>query len=152
MKLIQKNKFKIIIICIVSLILITSSYSIIRLLFPNLNTPIYGNRTKGIEKVRINDTKKTTITNNLKGVSGVKKASINIGGTLIRIIIDVNSSVDVNAAKNIGVKALTEFTTEEKDFYDIQVYITQNDNSNNNLFPIIGYKQKYSSNLVWTGK
>lgn len=152
MKFIKKNKFKIVIICIVSIILLTSSYSIARLLFPNLNTPIYGNRTEGIEKVKIDDKKKADIVSNIKKDDNVAGVSMNIGGTLIDIIIDVESTVDVDTAKNVGVEVLNELTTKEKDFYDIQVFITQKGNSSNNLFPIIGYKHKYSSNLVWTGK
>ncbi len=152
MAFLKKNKFIIIVICIAALILLTSFYSIARLLFPESGNPVYGNRLDNINKVTIKHDRQIDIANNLKKNNNVNGASIDIRGTLINIIIDVKEKVDVNTAKNLGTKTLTEFTADELGFYDIQVFLTQETAKEDSLYPLIGYKHKLSPALVWSGK
>jgi len=151
-KFIKKNKFIVIVICIVLIILLTSFYSVARLLFPDLGTPIYGDRLENIDKMILTNDKKISIINNIKLNDIVEEASLDIKGILINIVVSVKEGTDVSAAKNIGTKVLTQFTTEEKEFYDIQFFITQNTEEENTLYPLIGYKNKLSPTFVWTGK
>lgn len=152
MKYIKKNKLALIIIIIAITILLSSFYSVARLLFPNMGKPVYGNRITNIEKHQINNDRKTAIINTLETYDKVNDADMNITGTIIKLFIDVKPGVDPNDAKNIGIKILNDFTDDEKGYYDIQIYISQETDPDNASYPIIGYKNKISSNLVWTGK
>jgi hypothetical protein len=152
MKYIKKNKLALIIIIIAITILLSSFYSVARLLFPNMGKPVYGNRITNIEKHQINNDRKTAIINTLETYDKVNDADMNITGTIIKLFIDVKPGVDPNDAKNIGIKILNDFTDDEKGYYDIQIYISQETDPDSASYPIIGYKNKISSNLVWTGK
>lgn len=154
MKFIKNNKFKIIIVCIVILLLILSSSSIIKLFFPNLGVPIYGNRLDIIEGVEISSNRASEIANTLMLNDSIKSAKVNVTGAIINIIIDVKKGIDITAAKSIGIKALMELSDDEKKVYDIQLFITQKEveEEDDILFPIIGYKSRTSTSIVWSGK
>ncbi|MDD4036189.1 MAG: hypothetical protein PHS45_02575 [Bacilli bacterium] len=154
MKFIKNNKFKIIIVCIVILLLILSSSSIIKLFFPNLGVPIYGNRLDIIEGVEISSNRASEIANTLMLNDSIKSAKVNVTGAIINIIIDVKKGVDLTEAKSIGLKALMELSDDEKKGYDIQLFITQKEVTEEDdiLFPIIGYKSRLSTSIVWSGK
>jgi len=134
--------------------LILSSSSIIKLFFPNLGVPIYGDRLDIIEEVKISSNRKSEIGNALMLNDFIKSAKVNVSGAIINIIIDVKEGVDLIEAKNIGVKALLELSEDEKKVYDIQLFITQKEvtDEDDMLFPLIGYKNRLSTGVVWTGK
>jgi hypothetical protein len=151
---IKKYKFLIIIICIGILLLILSSSSIIKLFFPNLGVPIYGDRLDNIEDVKISSSRRSEIANTLMLNDSINNAKVNVSGAIINIIIDVKEGIDITEAKNMGLKALMELSDDEKKVYDIQLFITQKEVTDEDdiLFPIIGYKNRLNTNIVWSGK
>jgi preprotein translocase subunit SecF len=151
MKFIKKNKFIFIISIIIVVIFLLSTISIINIFFPNLGVPLYGNRLANINDVKISKNRQTDIANNILKTEKVDKVSVDIRGNLINFIINCKNNVDVIGAKNIAIKVLDEFSTEEKDFYDIQFFMT-NTTQDSDLFPVIGYKNKISSTIVWSRK
>lgn len=154
MEFIKKYKFLIIIICIGILLLILSSSSIIKLFFPNLGVPIYGDRLDNIEDVKISSSRRSEIANTLMLNDSINNAKVNVSGAIINIIIDVKEGIDITEAKNMGLKALMELSDDEKKVYDIQLLITQEEVTDEDdiLFPIIGYKNRLNTNIVWSGK
>lgn len=154
MEFIKKYKFLIIIICIGILLLILSSSSIIKLFFPNLGVPIYGDRLDNIEDVKISSSRRSEIANTLMLNDSINNAKVNVSGAIINIIIDVKEGIDITEAKNMGLKALMELSDDEKKVYDIQLFITQKEETDEDdiLFPIIGYKNRLNTNIVWSGK
>lgn len=154
MEFIKKYKFLIIIICIGILLLILSSSSIIKLFFPNLGVPIYGDRLDNIEDVKISSSRRSEIANTLMLNDSINNAKVNVSGAIINIIIDVKEGIDITEAKNMGLKALMELSDDEKKVYDIQLFITQEEVTDEDdiLFPIIGYKNRLNTNIVWSGK
>lgn len=152
MRLIKRNKVLLVAIIAILLILFASFYSMGRLLFPNLGTPIYGKRIIGIEKVKIDNDRKADLIDKIKTNTNVDSVAIDVRGRLINFIIDVKENIEVNDAKNIGVKALNELAIAEKDYYDIQFFITQKAVEDNTLYPLLGYKNKISTTVVWTEK
>lgn len=154
MEFIKKYKFLIIIICIGILLLILSSSSIIKLFFPNLGVPIYGDRLDNIEDVKISSSRRSEIANTLMLNDSINNAKVNVSGAIINIIIDVKEGIDITEAKNMGLKALMELSDDEKKVYDIQLFITQKEVTDEDdiLFPIIGYKNRLNTNIVWSGK
>lgn len=145
MKFIKKHTNALVGIGIIALIVI-ALLLIKKELFFNENTAIYGSRIEGIEKHKIsNETKekvKSSVSDNTKDVK------IRITGRLIYIEMKANDDTSLDAAKGLGNKTLEAFSDVEKKYYDIQVII-END-SNTNQFPIIGYKHHSKDALVWT--
>ena len=68
-------------------------------------------------------------------------------GRLVSVILEVKN-VSKAEAIELGNKVLEYFDDEEKAFYDIQVYLDNVDEKNQE-FPVIGYKHKTSNGLVW---
>jgi hypothetical protein len=52
--------------------------------------------------------------------------------------------------KSISNDILAKFTTEQKAFYDIQYFLTQSEVKNNTIYPVIGYKNKLSNEIIWS--
>ena len=152
MKFIRRNMFTIIVVCVIGIILLLSLISIASILFPNLGKPIYGNRLDDIKAVKISGDKQIDIENTLSGDKNVNKSNVDIRGNLINIIIDIKSEVDIITAKNIALDALSYFSDDEKKVYDIEIFITKDSVKDNTLFPIIGYKNKFSTSITWTRK
>ncbi len=151
MNWIKENKLLSILIGIVLIFTIIIICIMVKLLSGN-NTSEYGDRLDGIEKVQIS--KKTTdkMIKELKAEEKIEDVTyIRDGkkqqGRLISVILEVKDTTP-EEAKELGNKVLTYFDDEEKAFYDIQVYLDNVDEKNNE-FPIIGYKHKTSETLVW---
>jgi hypothetical protein len=151
MNFIKKNKFVFSIAIIIMLIFIISSISIINIFFPNLGVSLYGHRLDDIKNLEISGNRQRDIANNLLKTKKVSEASLDIRGSIINIIFNVNSDISIDDAKNIAITTLNEFSTEEKKAYDIQFFITTSDNENS-LFPLIGYKNKINTTILWSRK
>ena len=67
---------------------------------------------------------------------------------LIYIEIINNDGVDVETAKEVALKTLDYFTDKQKNYYDIQIILT-NENSDMDGYPKMGYKHKTSESIVW---
>jgi hypothetical protein len=61
----------------------------------------------------------------------------------------VKEGVSVEDAKKIADGTLSSFTEEQKEYYDIQIILTQ-DTVKDTSYPYIGYKHKTSKGLFWT--
>lgn len=122
-------------------------------LFTNLGVPVYGKRIDATKEIKINSNRRDEISNRLMTEDNINNVIINVKGAIINIIIDVNKEVDLIEAKNLGLKALIELTDDEKKVYDIQLFVTQEEvkEEEDKLFPIIGYKSRLSTTLVWQG-
>ena len=145
MKFIKKNIGAIIAIVIIILLLI-GAYFVKEMFFSTETEAIYGSRLEGIDKVKITKEKKQQVVDSLK--EGTEKASVRVAGKIVYISMVVNGDTSLDAAKGLGNKALESFSDEEKAFYDFQIIIEKN--SESNQFPIIGYKQRKRNAITWT--
>lgn len=152
MEFIKKHKFKLIGLAIFLIIIIIAIIVTLKLLYPNTNRSVYGNRLDGIEKIPINQTEKDKLVTEFKKNKQINNVTIDVQGRLINIFIDVTKSVDLVTSKSFADKTLTYFTEQQKGAYDIQVYITCESDEKSDLYPIIGYKHKTSMNFKWTNK
>ena len=148
MKFIKEHKFKLIIGVIILVVLIVGLILLKNLLFSTSDGPIYGNRLDGIEDVEIADERFTEIESNLLVNDGVETADVYLEGKLINILIDVKE-LSIDESKTILNKTLESFSDEEKEFYDIQYFVTEESDPESELYPIIGYKNKLSNIIVW---
>lgn len=146
MKYVKKNKKTFIVIGIFLLFVILLIPVKIAL-FPNTGKALYGDRLDGIEKVKITDSQLKNVEKTLKD-QPVSSATARVSGKTVEITITVEAEVSLDVAKEIGTKSLEAFETKQKEYYDFQVFVTKEKESDE--FPIIGYKHHKLENLTWT--
>ena len=145
MDFLKKNKFTIIAV-IVFLILVLLIAQVTNFLSPGEEKAIYGNRLEN--KVKISESTKKAIKQNLESDGIVTKSSVRISGRIIDIMATVNSETDKNAAKNLTNKITEKLTKNELKYYDIQLFVKKDTTSDD--FPIIGYKHHNKDGFSWT--
>ena len=140
-------KFSLAVICLICLIML------LLILSPNTGKSVYGNRLKGIKNIKFTTSDKNKVTNALKENEKVTDAKMNVHGKIVNIIFNVEKDTSVDDSKTIAASSLEKFSSDVKEFYDIEVIITKNDEekdeNGNKSFPIMGYKNSSSEGLVW---
>ena len=106
----------------------------------------YGDRLKGIEKVKIKKDATDKLIKEMKANDKVVDATYSLKGRRIDVILTFKDA-SVDEAKEIGNKVLDYFSDDEKKFYDIEVSLTTKEK--NDEFPLIGYKHKTREAIVW---
>ena len=109
-------------------------------------TAIYGSRLEGREKIEITEERINQVKTAIKDSSN--KPTIRIAGRIIEVIVDVKDGVSIQDAKNLGTPIVFAFTEEERAYYDIQIFLTNEKNTEQ--FPAIGYKHHTKPTLTWT--
>lgn len=146
MKYLKENAkvISIIVIFIVAVVVLFIFYNGV---FLN-NSSKYGDRLKGIETVKLDSNKKNEIKENVLSLKTASKVSVTESGKIIEVIVVVNDDVDVAKGKEIGNKVLEKLTDEQKKYFDVQIFVKKN--SDDEKFPIIGYKHHSKDNITWT--
>lgn len=109
-------------------------------------TAIYGSRLEGREKIEITEERINQVKKAIHDSSN--KTTIRIAGRIIEVIVDVKDNVSIQDAKNLGTPIVFAFTEEERAYYDIQIFLTNEKNTEQ--FPAIGYKHHTKPTLTWT--
>ncbi len=148
-KVIQENKvlFVLAVILLISFVLIVVglvSY------FYGGDTDPYGNRLDGIEDYPISKNIDKDIMAMYED-GGVLSVDVDVKGKIVYVIMDVKATTDKVTARSYATKALTKFSDEEKNFYDIHFTITCDTNTEENkIYPMMGSKSAKRSNISWT--
>lgn len=148
MKYFKKNKWVLIPISIFIIVMIFAIIGIVNLVVPNDSKNLYGNRLDGIEEHNIDEGSISIIKEEIMATKKVKDINYDLKGKLINFIITVNDDVDSITSQGLTDKILNGFDENIKKFYDFQVFIKTE--SESEIFPIIGYKHVTSINFVWT--
>ena len=147
MKELKENKFTTIVFLIfLGLFLIGAL--IFGLVMPKTGKPIYGNRLDGIEKVEVTKDQTNELVKNLKDKDYVTSASTHISGKIINALIETKEGTSINKDKTLKTIVLKAFEEDQKKFYDIQLFIT-NENKDAKGYPVIGYKNSSEKNFVF---
>ena len=147
MKELKENKFTTIVFLIfLGLFLIGAL--IFGLVMPKTGKPIYGNRLDGIEKVEVTKAQTNELVKNLKDKDYVTSASTHISGKIINVLIETKEGTSIKKAKTLKTIVLKAFEEDQKKFYDIQLFIT-NENKDAKGYPVIGYKNSSEKNFVF---
>ena len=109
-------------------------------------TAIYGSRLEGREQIEITQERINQVKTAIKDYSN--ETSIRIAGRIIEVMVDVKDNVSIQDAKNLGTPIVFAFTEEERAYYDIQIFLTNEKNTEQ--FPAIGYKHHTKPTLTWT--
>lgn len=148
MKYLKKNKWVLVPITVFVVVMIFAIFGIVNLVIPNDSKNLYGNRLDGIENYVIKEETISIIKEELMKTEKVKSIDYDLKGKLINFIIMVKNETDKVSAQGLTDKILSGFDEEIKKFYDFQVFIKTEEESE--IFPIIGYKHVTSVNFVWT--
>ena len=147
MKELKENKFTTIVFLIfLGLFLIGAL--IFGLVMPKTGKPIYGNRLDGIEKVEVTKDQTNELVKNLKDKDYVTSASTHISGKIINVLVETKEGTSITKAKTLKTIVLKAFEENQKKFYDIQLFIT-NENKDAKGYPVIGYKNSSEKNFVF---
>lgn len=148
MNFIKKNKFTIIAIIIFTSLVIVG-VKVKELLVPDSGKAVYGDRLEGIDGHKLSDSLFVSIKEKLKENENVLNVSNKVHGKIINLIITVNNELSVLDAKQLANNTISFFVDDELSYYSLQVYVIKEDGSLNN-FPIIGYKDTESKELIFT--
>ena len=146
MNIIKKNKFTIIAVILFTA-LVFCLYEVKELFFPNEGKAIYGDRLVG--KVDVKDEVYVAVEDKVKENEKVTKVDARENGKLINISITVLDDTSIEDAKKLVDNILEPFNDSQKGYYDFQVFVTKESETENN-FPIIAYKHHNSSEFVWS--
>lgn len=146
-KLLKNNK-RAVIVFICCMILTIGVFTVKLVFFPNNGKAIYGDRLDGIEKVRIRDSKLEQIKSTLEEQEEVDSVSTNVSGRILNVMITVKKDTSVDTAKTFTDKIDEALDEDQKDYFDVQIFITKNDEDEK--FPIIGYRHQNNDHYSWT--
>lgn len=144
---IKKNKLLSILLLIFIVIIILLIVALKVLVFPNYSVNKYGNRLDNIDSVPLTNSRFNEIKDNFENVDGFSISKIELSGRIVNIYINVKSDFNIKNAKEKSSNLVNLFSEDELNYYDFQVFITCNEESNH--YPIIGYKNKSSEGLYW---
>lgn len=139
-KILKDNKYTVIGILIFIVIALVVSL-VYNLLFAGAGAPIYGNRLDGIEEVEITKEQQNNLVEVLKEEEKVVDASTNIKGKILNVHITVSEGTKLSDAKKLTSKITEVIEKDQKEFYDIQVFIDI-EGENIDGYPTIGYLGK----------
>ncbi len=145
MSFIKRNKGTIIAV-VVFLVVLIFVVQIFNAFLSSDEKALYGNRLEGKDAVAISKQQKEDIITSLK--EDTKDIKVREQGRILNITITAKDDASLENAKSLGTKVLEPLKNNQKEYYDIQVFIKKDIESNN--FPIIGYKHHTKDNYTWT--
>ena len=148
LKELKENKYTTIVFFIF-LVLFLLAWVLYGMVMPSNSAEKYGNRLEGIEKVKFTESDLNSIANSLEENDMVNSASVRVNGKIINIIVEVKEGTKAtNAATSLSKESVKNFDKEELAFYDIQLFITNEDKEAKG-YPLIGYKNTSEKKFVF---
>ena len=83
----------------------------------------YGNRTEGIEDVKISNEVYDGVKTELMDTGLVKEVKVRLQGKIIYTTINLNSDVSVDKAKELASNTLDNYEAEMLEFYDYSYFL-----------------------------
>ena len=151
MKKLRENKVLLVLAVILLICFVLIGYVLFKYFYVGYNLDKYGDRLDGIESHPIHNSLKTEISDIYKDTKMSLK-SLKTSGRIIYVTYSLSEVIKVDDAKNLVLKSLEKFTDDEKGYYDIQ-FIVECDSeasSEKTFYPIMGYKNSSSFEVVWT--
>lgn len=144
----MKVKYRIYIIVAILLIFLAFVFVTVKAYLDPTDESVVCGSLKGIEKVPIDSKRKKEIVDFIKEDEGIDEAYIDdIKCKTINIVINTKSKDNtIDKMKDRGSEILKQFTKEEAVFYDIQIFVKNEENN----YVMIGYKNKSNDHIIWT--
>ena len=147
------------------IIIIAFAVLVLKLVLPASGINKYGDRLEGIKDHEFSEKAKNKIIKSIKDKEQVVSCSIDVQGKIINVIFTVNKDVSIDDSRNIANESLGQFSDKVKEYYDLQYMIKKKDEEGRKEtkqnddgepeevtvyeFPIMGYKNKKASGIVW---
>jgi len=151
MKKIKENK----VLLALAIILVICFGLIIFVLFKYFyvgdNSSKYGDRLDGIESHEVHKDLEKEI-KEIYTDSKLNLKSVKTSGRIIYVTFELSEVIKTEDAKNLVLKSLEKFSDDEKSYYDIQFIVTceSEGSTETKLYPIMGYKNSSSIEVIWT--
>ena len=145
MKFIKKN-ISIIVALVVFVLVVTGLMYFKQVFSADDATAIYGSRLEGRETVEIPQERINKLKESIQESSN--RTTVRIAGRIIEVIVEVKDDISIADAKELGTPIVYTFTEEERAYYDIQIFLTNEKNTAQ--YPAIGYKHHTKAGLTWT--
>lgn len=146
----KKHKGLFICLAILLVLIILAVIGIKKIVFPDDSVSKYGDRLKDIDNYSISDTTFDDMETKFKENELVTKFDYKITGRIIKIFITVKEDMDITKSKELSSIILETLDEDIKSYYDILYYVSCD--LENDLYPLLGNKNKMSSEFVWTMK
>ncbi len=146
-RFVSRNKLLSILLFLFILIIIFMLVAIKIIVFPSYKVSVYGNRLDGINDVVIDDARFNEIKDKFDKDESLNIDSFRLSGKIVNIHLTVVGDISVDKVKSYSSKLVKSFNEKELDFYDFQVFVVSS--SDNDSYPLIGYKNKNSDDLSW---
>lgn len=114
---------------------------------PSFKSNKYGDRLKDISKHSISKDTISKIKDKASSNDSVSKIDYHREGRILNFTVTVDSNFGLEQAKEFINGMISEIGEEDQKYYDIQVFVSSDDKSDN--YPIIGYKSKNSDKIVY---
>lgn len=147
MKFIKEHKLTIIVL-LFFIVIMVASFKLFGLFSRDSKSGIYGTRLNDIKNVPITSDKKKEISDNIGTLNRTSDVSVTIKGKIINVIVVCNDDVNVGDAKGVADKVLEKLSDDEKNKYDVQIFIKKK--TDDASFPIIGYRHHSKDGFSWT--
>lgn len=144
-----KKHIKLIIALIVILIIAIAAFIGIKKLMPDTRISVWGNRTADNGKHPINGDDIDKIIEELKKEESVSDVTYRLSGRKMNFMIIVNEGTTRATAEGLTKHILGNLSDDIKEYYDIELYY-KSLNSEDTVFPFMGYKNKISSSFSFT--
>ena len=144
----KNNRYTVIAI-IAFILLVILGFAVYSFLFPNIGSPVYGNRLDGIEDVEIKEEQTNKIEKEIKAKEFVSAASSYMKGRIFNVFVTVKDGTSVEDAKSVTTIVMDNLEKDQRAYFDIQVFLT-NENAEASGYPIIGYLNKESENFSYS--
>ena len=148
MEFVKKHKLSLALIFVVVLVIVVFVLVLQEFLFSFSNGSLYGNRLSGIESVEVTTSELDSALEIFDEDEVISSSESNVRGKIINITLKINEEIEVSAARELSSKLLGEFDEDVLNFYDIQLFIDTE--SESEMYPIIAYKHKTSEEFMWT--
>ena len=148
MKIFLKKYKLLIIIIIIILMIIGVMIGLFNLVAPDYHKSLYGNRLESIKEHKVKTKTIDKIERDITSLEHVSKFNYNLKGKIMNFVIIVSKDTSIDTSKELGTIILDNLGKNEKDYYDIQVFLVSDEDSDE--YPIIGYKHRTSEKIVWT--
>lgn len=143
MKFIKKNKTMVIIASICLVLLALMCFAIYRMFYPS-NKSIYGDRLENAPE--IDNAVIEQIKNKIMETKFVEAVNYQTNVVTMKFFIAVKDGTKLKDAQKVDEIILDGLSETVINFYDIQIYLT---NENNSDYPSIGYHSKKASAFSW---
>jgi len=147
----KKNKVLLVLAFILIVCFIFIVITLFKYFYTGLDSSKYGDRLEGKETVELHSNLEKEI-KDLYSSKDVDAVEVKISGRIVYVTINLTEVKKKADARVLAEKSIEKFSEREKQFYDIQLVITckKEGNSEDKVYPTMGYKNSSSSVVVWT--